>query len=687
MDTSEQGIARFYIFLDLGIKVMKVYVNYNDKRWKKYKIDFDTIAAVAAKIGGAGLDAELSIILTDDAEVHALNREYRNIDKPTNVLSFELGDDILLGDIYISLDTVRREASDAGISVEEHTAHMAVHGVLHLLGFDHLNNKDANVMEAKEIKALAKLGIKNPYAEDVCKTRDCCNGERALSFVRRLIPRSGGVMQYILMAAFGAMASLGFAPFYMWWLTLIGLAGAYAIMTRRGAPTSVWRRLLWVMPFSAAYAIGMFWWMLHSVYVVPELAAQFAIWTIPALVGIGIFGGLIFATPFVAIRAKPQSRAYSAILFAATWTLVLWLREWAFTGFPWNPIANIFMPYPLVANSMALWGALGLTFVIVGLTASVVEVLRDKRNHAVWCVFVLFAVLFTGGVFFGRANIAESNLGADTENVIIRLIQPARAQNEKMAYSREDAVARAAENVRGLFALAKTDTGVVPDLIVFPETSYPYAIVAGDDIEIAKALGTDVVLGATVFDAGKVYNSMVLADKTGQISAVYAKSHLVPFGEYRPLGFLPAPANLSRGLGPDIFVHGGAAFVPAICYEIIFSDSLVPMDTNPDMVINITNDTWFGKTPGVYQHLDMVRRYAIESGLPVVRANYSGVSAFLGADGAIISALPVGESGALDGYVWGAHKTPYRAIGRNGMMIIILLVSVLCVRLTEKIRK
>ena len=119
-------------------------------------------------------------------------------------------------------------------------------------------------------------------------------------------------------------------------------------------------------------------------------------------------------------------------------------------------------------------------------------------------------------------------------------------------------------------------------------------------------------------------------------------------------------------------------FAPAICYEIIFSDSLVPKGEHPDAVINITNDTWFGNTPGTYQHLDMVRRYAIESGLPIIRANYSGISAFISADGAVMSEIPVGLSGYMDGVIFGAHVTPYRSIGRDTWMIIILLFSCIC---------
>ena len=144
---------------------MRVYVNIEDKRWKKYKIDFDKIAnaAVLAKYK----DAEVSITLVNDKEIQKINTKYRKINKPTNVLSFELSDDVLLGDIFISLDTVMREAKNENISVPEHTAHMVVHGILHLLGYDHINDSDATKMQSKEISILGKLGFKNPYADNV----------------------------------------------------------------------------------------------------------------------------------------------------------------------------------------------------------------------------------------------------------------------------------------------------------------------------------------------------------------------------------------------------------------------------------------------------------------------------------------------------------------------------------------
>lgn len=637
---------------------MKVYVNYNDKRWKKYNIDFEKIANVV--VVGTHSEAEVSITLTNDNEIHKLNREYRNIDKPTNVLSFELGDDLLLGDIYISLDTVIREAADADISVSEHTAHMVVHGVLHLLGYDHLNNRQARIMEGKEIKILKKLGIKNPYANEV----------------ERHYGRS--IIKYIISGLCGACAALGFAPFNLWWMSIIAVGVMYYMITRNNK-NALYAWFL-AIPFGACYAIAMFWWVLNSIYVIPELTQQFAVWTIPGVIGIGLFGAIFFTIPFVIVSAIRMKSGIKPILFAASWMVVLWLREWIFTGFPWNPFANILINIPVFANSMALWGAVGLTFVLLGLIASLVEILQNRRCGFCWITFLSFVALMCIGAIAGNSNMLYAEYGADAPMPIIRIVQPATDQDEKTPFIVYDRMTRAKNRMNDLVQMA---SGGGADIVVYPETTYPFAVLHDDIMPMASELNTNVVIGANSVSDEKVYNSMVVANATGQITNIYSKSHLVPFGEYSPMGFLPSPSDLTRGNGPELInVYYGDdqefLFAPAICYEIIFSNSLVGRD-DLDAIINITNDNWFGNTPGVYQHLDMVRRYAIESGLPIVRANYSGISAFVLSDGTVISSLPIGLRGTLDGFVWGAHLTPYRYIGLNGWVIIMLAFSILMV--------
>jgi len=136
----------------------------------------EAAAQVAPELANHRLTA--SLLLADDAEVHTLNREWRAKDKPTNVLSFPMlertqlmalvhdGPEELLGDLALALETCTREAAERGVSLQDHVAHLIVHGLLHLAGHDHETSSDsATAMEALEIKALALMGIADPYGD------------------------------------------------------------------------------------------------------------------------------------------------------------------------------------------------------------------------------------------------------------------------------------------------------------------------------------------------------------------------------------------------------------------------------------------------------------------------------------------------------------------------------------------
>ena len=127
------------------------------------------------QLGSSERAVELSIRLTSDAEVHALNAEWRGKDKPTNVLSFPMaeaddlaettapGPELMLGDIILARGVCAAEAAEKAIPIESHAAHLMIHGTLHLLGYDHMDEGSAADMEAREVRALARLGIANPY--------------------------------------------------------------------------------------------------------------------------------------------------------------------------------------------------------------------------------------------------------------------------------------------------------------------------------------------------------------------------------------------------------------------------------------------------------------------------------------------------------------------------------------------
>ena len=162
-------------------------LNEDDSGWPQ-DADWETLAARAAdvaftqtpydRIRRHSVTIEISVKLTDDAEVQTLNRTYRDKDKPTNVLSFPMvpedlletltnSDDgeVLLGDIILARETCIRESAEKGISLADHATHLMVHGVLHLLGYDHMDDNEAEAMESMEIRALAALGLADPYAD------------------------------------------------------------------------------------------------------------------------------------------------------------------------------------------------------------------------------------------------------------------------------------------------------------------------------------------------------------------------------------------------------------------------------------------------------------------------------------------------------------------------------------------
>jgi len=393
------------------------------------------------------------------------------------------------------------------------------------------------------------------------------------------------------------------------------------------------------------------------------------------------------------LAARFWSSGPSRVLtLALTLSAAEWARGHALSGFPWNTLGYA-LTYPLpLMQSAAVFGIYGLT--LVGLLIFALPpvlwgeqpatIAGRRRRAAALAVAVVPLVLLA---LCGQIRLALAS-AATVPGIKLRIVQPSVPQREKWR----------PENQPRIFldhlALSASDpAGNIDNLagvthVIWPEAAMPFLPL--DHAEVGAAIGRALPQGTFLISGAlraepapagaprprRFFNSILVFGDGGSLIAQYDKSHLVPFGEYLPL----QPLLEAIGLRQLTRLRGGfdagatprpllevprlPPAAPLICYEAIFPAAVVEASARPGLLLNVTNDGWFGDTTGPRQHLHQARVRAVEEGLALVRAANNGISAAVDPYGRILAQLDLNARGTIDvGLPAALSPPPYARLG------------------------
>jgi len=417
-------------------------------------------------------------------------------------------------------------------------------------------------------------------------------------------------------------------------------------------------------------------------------------WMIPFAVG-GLSAGFSIYTglALLLVRLSGARGVGRVLALAIAWSVGEWLRGHLLTGFPWNLVGYAWTVDAAPLQLAALVGSYGLSLVtvlIAALPAALGGPAPVRRPLSILGTAALLVLALWGG---GAARLA-----GDTDIMVpgvrLRLVQPDIAQTAKWQPE------RIRENILTQLRLsAGPGADKITDL-VWPETAVPYVL--AEEPELRAALATVIPKGGLLLtgtlrrtrsagngagEAFRYYNSLAAVDDRGEIVAAYDKFHLVPFGEYVPFrGILPIDklvpgrGDFSTGPGPRTLALPHLPPVsPLICYEAIFPGEVVDEAQRPAWLLNVTNDAWFGRSSGPYQHFESARLRAVEEGIPLVRDANTGISGIVDPYGRVIAKLGLGQAGVLDSPLPAPipGRTPFARYGETGFALLLGAFAVL----------
>ncbi|MDU8910388.1 apolipoprotein N-acyltransferase [Aestuariicoccus sp. MJ-SS9] len=470
-----------------------------------------------------------------------------------------------------------------------------------------------------------------------------------------------------LSIGFGCLFALGQAPYDLWYVALPGLAAAFLLFRAEPGPM----RALGV---GWAFGLGYFGLALGWIVEPFQVDAAATGWMAPfGLIGLAAGLALFWALAFwaAALARRPW-------VLVPVWAAAELARAYVFTGFPWALVGYLWAPTWAI-QWVSVIGPHGVSLATLALAGAAAAVWPLRSTSARWGgAALLIALALLAG---GRALLPPAQ--DLTGRPVVRLVQPNAPQHQKWDPAMIPVFFK--RKIDATSALPR------PDLVVWPETAVPTLLHnAGPAFDvISEAAGpVPVVLGIQRAEGGRFYNSLTVLDEVGRPGQIYDKHHLVPFGEYMPARGLfarwniaglaaRAEAGYAAGPGPQVIDLGPLGLaLPLICYEAVFPQDVHRAPVRPAVLMQLTNDAWFGDWSGPYQHLAQARIRAIEQGLPLMRAANTGVSAMIDPGGRILASLGLGQTGHVDAPLPAPlPPTPY---ARTGDLPVLALLFALC---------
>lgn len=524
----------------------------------------------------------------------------------------------------------------------------------------------------------------------------------------------------------GALQVLAMAPFFFWPILFITLpvlvwlidgpgAGAGTPVggnadATRARRSSLRRAALdgWWFGFGYFF-FGLFW--IGEAFLVE---ADIFGWLLPFAVTLMPAGLALFtAASTAAARSVWQPGLARVATLAVCIGLGEWLRGHVFTGFPWNVLGYALTEPLALMQAAGVFGIYGLTLLAVLIAATPLVVLADPRTTRPWIKIALLSVLPLAALFVHGAVVLSPGANPVVEGVKLRIVQPSIPQHEKWSGDQgrifEEHLRLSRQDETG------TDDGLAGVTHVFwPEAAMPFLPLS--EPQVLAAIGallpeaTHLVAGALRLETAKagdelrpselprrrVFNSIIVFGPGGEPTSIYDKIHLVPFGEYLPAqeflesiglesltrirgGFTPGPAPR-----PLLEVPGLPPFSPLICYEAIFPAAVVQGKERPGLLVNATNDGWFGNTTGPHQHMHQARVRAVEEGVPLLRVANNGISAMIDPFGRVIGKLALNETGTLDARLPRPRPATLYAIFGDTIFLTVVLATMISVLLTGR---